>query len=297
MGEEVSPYGPHLGIGYPRVTDRCWARCGPRCPPGATRARSCAPPCAATLPPALTTAACREVLAENGFGANLVTLVAEAPGERAAAALAVRDEVRIVDFTGSTGFGQWLEANARQAQVYTEKSGVNTVVIDSTDDFSGICANLAFSLPLYSGQMCTTPQNVLVPGTALPRMAGTRRSARPPRAWPRPSASCWATTRAGELLGAIVNPAVPERIEQAPGLGDVVLPARAITHPEFPHAVIRTPVIVGVDVADEASYGRECFGPVAFLIGTDSTRFPCHRGASRRQRRAHRRRKAPPRRS
>ena len=42
----------------------------------------------AILPLALTVAACREVLAEAGFDANLVTLVAEAPGERAAATLA-----------------------------------------------------------------------------------------------------------------------------------------------------------------------------------------------------------------
>ena len=47
--------------------------------------------------------------------------------------------------------------------MYTEKAGVNTVVVDSTDDFAGMCRNIAFSLALYSGQMCTTPQNILVP--------------------------------------------------------------------------------------------------------------------------------------
>ena len=75
----------------------------------------------------------------------------------------VRPEVRVVDFTGSTAFGEWLEDNARQAVVYTEKAGVNAVVIDSTDDYAGMLANLAFSLSLYSGQMCTTPQDLLVP--------------------------------------------------------------------------------------------------------------------------------------
>src|SRR4029079_16436958 len=64
---------------------------------------------------------------------------------------------------GSTGFGTWLEQNAHQASVFTEKAGVNTVVVDSTDDYRGMLANLAFSLSLYSGQMCTTPQNLRVP--------------------------------------------------------------------------------------------------------------------------------------
>src|SRR3546814_7113219 len=57
----------------------------------------------------------------------------------------------------------WLEQNARQAQVYTEKAGVNQVIIDSVDDLKGVARNLAFSFALYSGQMCTAPQNIYVP--------------------------------------------------------------------------------------------------------------------------------------
>src|SRR5215213_582344 len=87
---------------------------------------------AAILPLAITVSVAREVLAEAGFGRDLVTLVAEEPGGTIASALAVRPEVRIVDFTGSTAYGQWLEDNARQAAVYTEKAGVNMVLVDST---------------------------------------------------------------------------------------------------------------------------------------------------------------------
>ncbi len=60
-------------------------------------------------------------------------------------------EVRLIDFTGSAANGNWLEANARQAQVYTEKSGVNQIVVDSADDFKGVARNIAFSLSLYTG--------------------------------------------------------------------------------------------------------------------------------------------------
>src|SRR5690606_21874191 len=67
------------------------------------------------------------------------------------------------DFTGSNANGEWLEQNARQAQVYTEKAGVNQVIVDSTDDLKGMARNLAISLALYSGQMCTAPQNIYVP--------------------------------------------------------------------------------------------------------------------------------------
>ena len=101
------------------------------------------------LPLAITVRYAREVLAEAGFDPNLVQLAAEAPGEKLAATLATRPEVRIVDFTGSTEFGDWLEDNARQASVYTEKAGVNTIVVDSTDDFAGMCRNIALlAVPL-----------------------------------------------------------------------------------------------------------------------------------------------------
>ncbi|MGC5410005.1 phenylacetic acid degradation protein PaaN, partial [Streptomyces sp. DT225] len=121
----------------------------------------------AVLPLALTVRLAREVLAEAGFDPNLVALAAERPGEGIAKTLAVRPEVKIIDYTGSTEFGDWLETHARQAQVYTEKAGVNTVVVDSTDDYRGMLANLAFSFSLYSGQMCTTPQNVLIPRSGI----------------------------------------------------------------------------------------------------------------------------------
>src|SRR3546814_5488864 len=49
--------------------------------------------------------------------------------------------VRLIDFTGSSVNGNWLEQNARQAQVYTEKAGVNQVIIDSVDDFKSVARN------------------------------------------------------------------------------------------------------------------------------------------------------------
>jgi len=228
----------------------------------------------AILPLAITVAVAREALANAGFSPDLVSLAAEAPGGTLAKTLATRPEVRIIDYTGSTAFGEWLEANARQAQVHTEKAGVNTVVIDSTDDYQGMLGNLAFSLSLYSGQMCTTPQNLLVPREGI--VADGARV--PVDQFARDLAGAIEgllgnPARAVALLGAIVNDGVLERIERAGAglLGEVVLPSRQVDHPEFPPALVRTPVIVQVAAADREAYLSECFGPVSFLVTTDST--------------------------
>ncbi|WP_165986201.1 phenylacetic acid degradation protein PaaN [Streptomyces sp. YIM 98790] len=228
----------------------------------------------AVLPLALTVATARETLAEAGFDPNLVALAAELPGEGLAKGLALRPEVRIIDYTGSTEFGEWLERHAVQARVYTEKAGVNTVVIDSTADYQGMLANLAFSLSLYSGQMCTTPQNLLIPRGGIGTETG-------PKSYEEVVADLAAAvqkllgddTRAGALLGAVVNPAVRERIEGAPALGEVALASRPVAHPEFPGATVRTPVLLRLDGAApeaEKAYQQECFGPVAFAVAVDS---------------------------
>ncbi|TXJ81873.1 phenylacetic acid degradation protein PaaN [Streptomyces lavendulae] len=228
----------------------------------------------AVLPLALTVRIAREVLTEAGFAADLVALAAERPGEGIAKALATRPEIRIIDYTGSTSFGDWLEANARQAQVYTEKAGVNTVIVHSTDDYQGMLSNLAFSLSLYSGQMCTTPQNLLIPREGIATDQGPKRFDEVTADLARAVDGLLGDdARANGLLGAIVNPDVKARLEAAAGLGEVALASREITNPEFPDAVVRTPVIVKLDGAKpdvEAAYMSECFGPVSFAVALDS---------------------------
>ncbi len=226
----------------------------------------------AVLPLAITVQVAREALAEHGFAADLVQLAAEAPGEGLAKVLALRPEVKVVDYTGSTGFGTWLEQNAHQASVFTEKAGVNTVVVDSTDDYQGMLANLAFSLSLYTGQMCTTPQNLLVPRDGI-TADGAHKSVADFAADLAGALDglLGDDARATALLGAVVNDGVLERLDAAASYGEVVLASRAVTHPDFPDAVVRTPTIVRVDVADTGTYLQECFGPVAFLVVTGST--------------------------
>jgi phenylacetic acid degradation protein paaN len=226
----------------------------------------------AVLPLAITVQVAQQVLAEQGFDPNLVTLAAEDPADGLAKVLAVRPEVRIIDFTGSNAFGDWLEQNARQASVYAEKAGVNTVVIDSTDSFKGMCQNLAFSFSLYTGQMCTAPQNVYLPAGGVDTDEGHK-------TLEEVAAGIGAAmgkllgddARAVELLGGVVNDGVMSRLESAGGRGKVLVESRAVAHPSYDEAVVRTPTLVALSVQDREVYESECFGPVAYLIETRDT--------------------------
>jgi phenylacetic acid degradation protein paaN len=227
---------------------------------------------AAILPLALLVKIAREVLSEAGFDANVVTLVAHEAGDKLAQTLALRPEIRLIDFTGSSANGNWLEANARQAQVYTEKSGVNQIVIDSADDFKAVARNIAFSLALYTGQMCTAPQNIYVPrsgiDTADGRLSFDAVAAGIAEAVQKLLGD---PARAVEILGAVVNDGVMQRLEAARKLGPIALDTQAIAHPAFPQARIRTPLVVKLDAADRDKYLSEWFGPIAFVIATEST--------------------------
>ncbi|MEV6600844.1 phenylacetic acid degradation protein PaaN [Actinoplanes sp. NPDC051346] len=226
----------------------------------------------AVLPLAITVQIAREVLAEAGQDPNVVTLAVEEPGDGIAATLATHRDVRIVDFTGSSEFGNWLEANARQAVVYTEKAGLNTVIVDSTDDYKAMLRNLAFSLSLYSGQMCTTPQNLLVPAGGIETDAGHRS---PDEFAADLGASLGKLLgdpkRAAGTLGAIVNDGVLARLAEAGSLPTVAHASTEIADEQFPGATIRTPLIARLDAADEKAYTREWFGPISFVITTEST--------------------------
>jgi phenylacetic acid degradation protein paaN len=228
----------------------------------------------AVLPLAITVQVCQDVLTEAGFDPALVTLAAEDPADGLATVLAVRPEVKLIDFTGSAAFGEWLEDNARQAVVFTEKSGVNGVVIDSTDSFAGMCANLAFSLALYSGQMCTTPQNLFIPRKGIETDDG-HKSVADVVAGLRAALDrlIGDDVRAVELLGGIVNDGVLQRLTDAisDGGARVVLESRAVVHPSFADAIIRTPALLEVDVAERETYAHERFGPVGYLIAAAST--------------------------
>jgi len=222
------------------------------------------------LPAAISVQICRDVLAEEGFNPNIVTLAADSVDEPIAKELALRPEVKLIDFTGSTGFGNWLEDNARQALVYTEKAGVNGVIIDSTDNFRGMIGNLAFTLSLYSGQMCTTPQNIFIPQGGIETEDGPKTFDDVVQALAMGVEKLNSDdARACAILGAVQSEATLKRIAEY-GKGDnVILASRSVPMDGFDKATIQTPLIL--KATDESSYSEELFGPISYVVPTKNT--------------------------
>jgi len=227
----------------------------------------------AVLPLAITVKIARQVIREQGFDPNIITLATDTRQKSITKQLVTRPEVRIIDYTGSSAFGEWIEENAHRAVIFTEKAGVNSVIFDSADDLKPVAGNLAFTLSLYSGQMCTTSQNIFVPRAGV-MVGGEKKSFDDIAAALVKSLDglLGDTQRAVDILGAIQNTGTWERVEKAPKDGGKILrESKAITHPQFPEARVRTPAVIAVDAKDENLYMREVFGPVSYIVATDST--------------------------
>jgi phenylacetic acid degradation protein paaN len=220
----------------------------------------------AVLPAAISVRIIRDVLREGGLDPNLVTLfVTDDPQQTQA--LATNPAVKSIDFTGGNAFGRWLMDHARQAQVYAELAGVNNVVIESTDSYKAMLRNLAFTLSLYSGQMCTTTQDIFVPAGGIETDEGHK-------SFDQVAADLGAAVGklladpavATAVLGAIQSPDTLARIDEAAKLAEVILPSQKIDHPDFPKATVRTPVLLKSDAANEAAFLQERFGPISFVV-------------------------------
>jgi phenylacetic acid degradation protein paaN len=224
------------------------------------------------LPLAIFVEMARSVLAEAGFDPNTVMIAVDTPDAPIAKDLVMRPEVGIVDYTGGSVFGEWLEQNATHALVFTEKAGVNSVVIDSAPDLKGMYRNLSVSLSMYSGQMCTTPQNIYIPRDGID--LGDEHVSFDVVATGLADAIKGLLSddqRAGDILGSIKSPATAARIADAAATGEVLLESRSVSHPTFPDADVRTPVVVKVDATDHDAYMREMFGPVIYVVATGGT--------------------------
>ncbi|MCS6778972.1 MAG: phenylacetic acid degradation protein PaaN [Geminicoccaceae bacterium] len=219
----------------------------------------------AVLPLALTVRTARRVLREEGFDPDLVQLAVDTAAAPITKELAQHPAVGIVDFTGSPAFGRWLRDNLRDKLLFTEEAGTNPVVIQGCRDLEATCANLAFSLALYSGQMCTAPQNLFVPATGIATPGGTIGFEAFASALAAAIDGLLADpARASAVLGTIQNPATLERIAKARSLGRVVRESAPL--PGAEPARTATPLLVELEAEEEPAYCSEWFGPIAFLI-------------------------------
>ena len=224
------------------------------------------------LPLALTVRIGRDVLKEAGFDPNVLMLAADEADAPVTKELVTNPGVAIVDFTGSPAFGKWVRENAATEVVFTEEAGINPIVIDSTENFRGMCANVAFSLSLYSGQMCTAPQNVFIPAGGIETGDGRKSFDDVAKGIADAVDKLLGDPdRAAAILGSIQNEATLKRIEGARKLGAVVRDSTNVTHVGFDKARTATPLIVAVDAKDEPAWGEERFGPISFVVKTQST--------------------------
>lgn len=227
---------------------------------------------AAILPAALTVKVAQEVLKEVGLDPQIVSLAVDTLEEPVAKVLAMNPKVKVIDYTGSSVFGNWLEQNALHAKVFTEKAGVNSIIVDSVSDLKAVTRNLAFTLSLYSGQMCTTTQAIYVPKGGIDTPEGKVSFDEFAQALATATSKFLGDNdRACMVLGAIQSEATAKRIDECRSLGEIVLDSESRTHAQFPEARIRTPLILKVDGKDQATYSEERFGPISFLIATEDT--------------------------
>ncbi|MBF8963034.1 phenylacetic acid degradation protein PaaN [Pontibacter sp. FD36] len=226
----------------------------------------------AVLPIAIVVAEVQKVLVENGLSPYICQLGVDADDHLITKELAENPKVKLIDYTGGTEFGNYVESLPGKV-TFTEKTGVNSIILDSVQDIGKVAQNLAFSLSLYSGQMCTAPQNFFVPASGvkvgeemMPYDEVVKKLAdavtglvNNPKAGPH-------------ILGAIQNPATSERVKEAASVkGKEVLSTCDFSNPMFENARTCTPVIYEVDATEKESFSRELFGPIALVIKTKDT--------------------------
>jgi phenylacetic acid degradation protein paaN len=154
---------------------------------------------------------------------------------------------------------------------FTEKAGVNCVVIDSAENLDAVLENLAFSISLYSGQMCTAPQNIFIAKDGV--MDGAERvsfddvCAR----FAKKIEDLATNEKMGPgTLGALQSQQNRDRLEAATALGlPVIHASAAIAQPGFENARTVSPLVLKAQPADTDIYEQEWFGPISFVIPVD----------------------------
>jgi len=225
----------------------------------------------AVLPIAIVAAAIQKVFQLNGVDPNTVQLAADSSAQPLTKALAEHPAVKLIDYTGGSAFGEYIES-LKNKIVFTEKAGVNSVILDSVDDLDAVLGNLAFSVSLYSGQMCTAPQNFFIPEKikagdteigfeeVVHKFAGQL-------------AAISTNPKMGAgVLGAIQNPKTLQRVAETGSLGaGSALQSAEVKSEEFPHTRTVSPVLLEAGATDITIYSKELFGPIAICIKTKDT--------------------------
>jgi phenylacetic acid degradation protein paaN len=211
----------------------------------------------------------QKVLVQNGYPKTVVQLAPDTLSHPITKVLAENPAVKLVDFTGGSEFGNYIESLPKTT--FTEKAGVNSIILDSVTDLKPVLGNIAFSASLYSGQMCTAPQNIFVSKAGVKTAEGVVSFDEVVAGLSAAITGLVDNPKAGPgTLGAIQAELTYNRVNDAKNLGGTVaLDSKAIVNEEFKDARIATPVVIVLDKTQGDIYNKECFGPIVFVIQTE----------------------------
>ena len=220
------------------------------------------------LPIAIVVAEMQKVLSKHGLPTSIVQLAVDTVENPITKELAEHKDVKLIDYTGGSAFGDYIE-ELNGKTVFTEKAGVNSVILESVNDPKAVFGNLAFAASLYSGQMCTAPQNVFVPAGGISTSEGHLSFDEVVSGIADAIKGLVENPKMGPFtLGAIQNDVTKNRVLKTLENKNVALGPIEFVNPEFPDTRVLSPSVVVVDASDADSWQHECFGPILFIVKT-----------------------------
>lgn len=227
-----------------------------------------------TLPMAIFVASCQKTLADLGLNPHVIQIATDSSASPITFELAEHQSVKLIDYTGSSAIGTKLETIAanNNKTIFTEKVGVNCAVIESVENLDVVLDNLAFGMTLYSGQMCTAPQNFFIPkngvienGTLIPLEEVARRFSE------KIDALVFNEKIGPGTLGALQNENTLKRIESAQTLDAKTLrSSEEVNQPGFERSRTVSPLLLQLKPTQSDIYESEWFGPIGFIIPVDN---------------------------
>lgn len=222
-------------------------------------------------PIAIVVAEIQKALAAKGIDPNVCQLAVDSAEKPLTIALAENPLVKLIDYTGGSAFGDFVESLPNKV-TFTEKAGVNSVIIDSVDDLKAVTQNLAFAASLYTGQMCTAPQNFFIPETGIKSGDTTISYFEVVEALTMALDGIAKHPQMGPgTFGAVQNEATLQRVDSVKDIARVLLAPAPIANAEFPNARTTSHVVLEVEAKDSGIYENELFGPIVLIIKTKNT--------------------------
>ena len=214
----------------------------------------------------------QKALQAKGIDPNVCQLAADSSNNLITKKLAENPLVKLIDYTGGSSFGDYVESIPGKV-TFTEKAGVNSVIIDSVADLKPVVQNLAFAVSLYSGQMCTAPQNFFIPTGGVKQGDTVIPYEEVKKALVDAISGIATHPQMGAgTLGAIQSDLTLKRVNSVKDIGATILLAPAkVANAEFPDARTSSHIVLEVDAKDQGIFENELFGPIVLIVKTKDT--------------------------